>query len=122
MTAHIPRVSIGLAVYNGERFLRQTLDSIAAQTFEGFELVISDNASSDSTEEICRTYAARDSRIKYSRNSVNIGGNDNFNRAFRLSSGQYFRWSAADDIFAPTSLEVCVNVLDEHAEVVLCYP
>jgi glycosyltransferase involved in cell wall biosynthesis len=122
MMTHTPRVSIGLAVYNGERFLKQTLDSIVAQTFEDFELVVSDNASSDSTEEICKGYAARDSRIKYSRNSVNIGANHNFNRAFQLSSGQYFRWSAADDLFEPTSLEVCVNVLDEHPEVALCYP
>jgi glycosyltransferase involved in cell wall biosynthesis len=119
---HTPRVSIGLAVHNGEKFLKQTLDSIVAQTFEDFELVISDNASSDGTAEICTTYAARDSRVKYSRNSLNIGVNNNFNRAFQLSSGQYFRWSAADDLFAPTSLEVCVSVLDEHPAAVLCYP
>jgi glycosyltransferase involved in cell wall biosynthesis len=118
----MPRVSIGLAVYNGEKYLRPTLDSIMAQTFEDFELVISDNASTDGTEEICRTYAAQDSRIKYSRNSVNIGVNNNFNRVFRLSAGQYFRWSAADDLFEPTSLEACVKVLDEHPEAVLCYP
>src|SRR5436190_3693526 len=122
MMGRIPRVSIGLAVYNGEKYLSQTLDSIVDQTFGDFELVISDNASSDGTEDICRQYAARDARIRYSQSPVNIGLTNNFNRAFRLSSGQYFRWAAADDVFAPTSLERCVDILDKHSEVVLCYP
>src|SRR5260370_35870186 len=107
---HTPQVSIGLGVYNGEPFLKDTLDSILAQTFEDFELIISDNASSDHTEEICRNYAARDRRIKYSRNPVNLGLYTNLNEVFRRSFGQYFRWSAADDLFEPTSLEVCVDV------------
>jgi len=122
LIASRPRVSVGLAVYNGERFLPKTLDSILAQTFKDFELIISDNASSDATEEICRRYAANDARIRYSRNRLNIGLSNNFNRVFHLSSGEYFRWSPADDLFAPTSLEECVDVLDNHAEVVLCYP
>lgn len=117
-----PRVSIGLGVYNGERFLRQTLDSILAQTFKDFELILSDNASTDGTEAICLEYAARDARINYSRNPSNIGLVNNFNRVFRLATGQYFRWSSADDLFAPTSLEECVKVLDQHPELVLCYP
>jgi glycosyltransferase involved in cell wall biosynthesis len=117
-----PRVSIGMPVYNGARFLRQALDSILAQTFEDFELIISDNSSSDGTEGICREYAADDARIRYSRNSANIGMAQNFNRVFRLSSGEYFRWSSADDVFDTTSLEQCVQVLDEHPEVVLSYP
>src|SRR2546428_8185883 len=120
--ARIPRVSIGLGVYNGQVFLNQTLDSILAQTFDDFELIISDNASTDGTEEICREYAARDGRIRYSRNATNIGSNGNFKRVFQLATGEYFRWSAADDLFAPTSLQECVNVLDDHPKVVLCYP
>ncbi len=117
-----PRVSIGLPVYNGERYLREALDSLRAQTFTDFELIICDNASSDSTEEICRTYAAADGRIRYFRNPANIGVDRNFNRTFELSSGQYFRWAAADDISAPAYVERCVEVLDQRPEVVLCYP
>jgi glycosyltransferase involved in cell wall biosynthesis len=117
-----PPVSIGLGVYNGERFLRATLESIVSQSLGDFELIISDNASSDGTREICKEYAAKDNRIRYSRNLTNIGLSNNFNRVFQLSSGRYFRWSAADDIFAPTSLQECVNVLDQCPEVVLCYP
>src|SRR5438128_542667 len=75
-----PRVSIGLPVYNGERYLRLALDSLLSQTFTDFELIISDNASTDGTTEICRAYAARDARIRYSRLEHNIGGSPNFNR------------------------------------------
>ncbi|HYR84497.1 MAG TPA: glycosyltransferase [Terriglobia bacterium] len=119
---HRPRISIGLGVYNGGKFLRPTLDSIVAQTFGDFELIISDNASTDGTEETCREFAARDTRIRYSRNPTNIGLFNNFNRVFHLSSAQYFRWSSADDLFDRRSLEECVKVLDDHPEVVLCYP
>lgn len=118
----MPRVSIGMPVRNGERFLRQSLDSILAQTFEDFELVISDNASCDRTRDICCEYANKDGRIRYVRNEANLGASENYNRVFQLSSGQYFRWAAGDDLFAPTSLERCVAVLERNNEVVLCYP
>jgi glycosyltransferase involved in cell wall biosynthesis len=118
-----PRISIGLPVYNGEKFLEQTLDSILAQTFEDYELVISDNASTDRTEEICRTYANQDKRISYYRNPENRGAAWNYNRVFALSSGKYFKWAAHDDICAPRLLERCIEVFDNNpSSVVLCYP
>lgn len=117
-----PKVSIGLPVYNGENYLEKALDSILSQTFEDFELVISDNASNDRTEEICRTYAAGDSRICYFRNASNIGGSNNGNLTFKLSKGKYFRWAGHDDIFAPELLEKCVAILDEDPAIVLCHP
>jgi len=117
-----PSVSIGLPIRNGERFLAATLESILGQTFEDFELILSDNASSDSTADICVAYAKRDKRVKYNRNTTNLGLTQNFNRAFELSSGKYFRWSSADDLFAPTSIAVCLEVLSNHPEVALCYP
>ncbi len=116
------RVSIGLPVYNGERFLKEALDSILAQTFEDFELIISDNASYDKTEEICREYASRDRRIRYHRFEKNHGAARNYNYVFGMSRGEYFRWATADDFCAPESLRKCVNVLDHEPEVVLCYP
>src|SRR5262249_38674640 len=91
-------VSIGMAVYNGERYLPQTLDSLLAQTYSDFELIICDNCSIDGTEEICRSYVARDSRIHYYRNRTNIGVDRNFNLAFKLSRGKYFKWAADDDL------------------------
>ena len=121
MTEKKPRVSIGLPVYNAERFLEQALDGILAQTYTDFELVICDNASTDATQAICQRYAARDSRVKYHRNPENIGVSRNFNRTFELSSGEYFKWCCHDDIPAPTFLEKCVAVLDARPEVVLCY-
>jgi glycosyltransferase involved in cell wall biosynthesis len=119
--ATTPRVSIGLAVYNGERFLRAAIESIITQTYNDFELIISDNASTDGTARICQEYAARDHRIRYSRNSVNIGGANNENLTFTLARGEFFRWAAHDDICAPTLIERCVEVLDAQPDVVLCY-
>ena len=121
MSNSTPRVSIGLPVYNGEQFLKEALDSILAQTFEDFEVIISDNASTDSTKEICQAYVAKDSRIRYFRNETNIGAAKNFNRTFELSSGEYFKWAAHDDAYVPTFLEKCVSVLDQSPSVVLCY-
>lgn len=121
-TTRMPSVSIGLPVYNGEKFLPQALDSLLVQTFKDFELIISDNASTDGTEEICLSYTARDRRIRYFRNEKNLGIVKNFNRVFELSSGAYFKWHSADDLCAPDLLEKCKAILDRHPEVVLCYP
>jgi len=118
----MPRISIGLPVYNGERYLIETLESIIAQSFEDFELVISDNASTDRTPEICKDYSLNDGRIRYYRNEENIGAAGNYNRVFALSSGTYFKWISHDDLSAPTFLENCVEVLDCEPDVVLCYP
>ena len=118
---HTPKVSIGLPVYNGEPYLRQTLDAILAQTYENFELIICDNASTDATEEICRRYAARDKRIGYYRQQHNIGATGNFNQVFQLSSGEYFKWAAHDDLIALDYLDWCVEVLDCDRSVVLCH-
>lgn len=117
-----PRVSIGMPVYNSERWLAATLESILAQTFVDFELIISDNNSSDRTGKICQEYAGRDARIKYSRNAKNIGANPNFNRVFRLSSADYFKWASSNDVIEREMLAKCVEVLDKHPDVVLCYP
>jgi glycosyltransferase involved in cell wall biosynthesis len=118
----IPRVSIGLPVYNGERFLRQSIDSILAQTFRDFELVVCDNASTDATGPICEEYATRDPRVRYFRNSRNIGGINNANLTFLRSRGELFRWAAHDDVCGPTLLERCVEVLDDRPRAVGVYP
>src|SRR5438128_3187989 len=109
-----PSVSLGLPVFNGEAFLVQVLESILAQTYGDFELIISDNASTDATPDICRVYAARDPRIRYVRNATNVGAARNFNRVFQLSTGEYYKLANADDVCAPTLVERCVAVLDTH--------
>jgi len=119
----MPRVSIGMPVYNGARFMEEALDSILAQDFTDFELIISDNASTDDTEPICRRYAERDGRIRYCRNDRNMGAAWNYNRLVALARGGYFRWLAHDDIWAPASLSRCVETLDRGGQrVVLAYP
>lgn len=115
-------VSIGVPVFNGERYLRDALDSILAQTYSNFEVIISDNASTDRTQEICRDYEFQDSRIHYYRNEKNLGAARNFNRVFQLSSGEYFKWAAHDDLIAPDFLMECVKALNRDPSVVLCYP
>jgi glycosyltransferase involved in cell wall biosynthesis len=117
----MPLVSIGLPVYNGEEYLAQTIESLLTQTFTDFELIISDNASTDGTEQICRRYAANDPRIRYSRNERNIGAGGNYNRVFALSTGKYFKWAAHDDLCGPEYLRRCVAVLETTPPVVLCY-
>ncbi len=117
----IPRVSVGLPVYNGERFLPETLDSILKQTFRDWELIISDNASTDHTRDICLEYAQRDRRVRYYRNDRNLGSAKNFNRTVELARGEYFKSASADDLCGPELLARSVPVLDTHHEVVLCY-
>jgi glycosyltransferase involved in cell wall biosynthesis len=116
------RVGIGLPVYNGERHIAETLESLLAQTYEDFDLIISDNASIDRTEEICREYTDSDSRVRYTRNSENLGAARNYRRVFELSSCEYFRWANCDDVFAPDSLARCIEVLDQDISIVLTYP
>lgn len=116
-----PRVSLGLPVFNGEKYLEETLDSILAQTFTDFELIISDNASTDRTQAICQDYVDRDGRIRYFRNDKNLGAAPNYNRTFELSSGDYFKWVAADDLLNSEYLAHCVDVLDKNLDVVLVF-
>ncbi len=116
----MPAISIGMPVYNGERYLPMAIDSLLGQTFEDFELNISDNGSTDRTQEICRDYAQREPRIHYVRNQQNIGAAGNFARVFELATGPYFRWLSVDDYCAPTCLEKTKAVLDTKPDIVLC--
>ena len=122
MTTTNPRVSIGLPVFNGENYLENTLQSILSQTYADFQLIISDNASTDQTQEICVRYSKLDPRIQYYRNTTNIGAAKNYNQFVNLALGTYFKWIAHDDPIAPTYLERCVSILDTHPEFVMCYP
>ena len=116
-------VTVGMPVYNGDRFLRAALESILAQTHEDFALFISDNGSTDDTQEICRHFASRDERISYERHEQNLGAAWNYNRVFLVSGGAYFKWAAADDLLAPTCLERCVETLSNAPDsVVMVYP
>lgn len=115
-------VTIGVPVYNGARFLRQCLDSLLAQTYRNFVLVISDNASTDSTPEICRSYASADSRVRYHRNPVNIGMYGNFNRVLTLVRTPYLKLANADDFWAPTMLADAMEQMEQDPSLVLCHP
>lgn len=116
------RVSIGLPVFNGENYLSESIVSVLRQTYKDFELIICDNSSTDRTAEICQRYASEDSRVRYYRNPRNLGASPNYNRTFDLSSGEYFKWMAHDDVIVPEYLERCVAALDHEPDAVLAQP
>jgi glycosyltransferase involved in cell wall biosynthesis len=116
-----PTLSVGLPVYNGARHLARALDSILQQTYGDLELIVSDNASTDDTADICATYAARDPRVRYYRQSQNIGLPGNWNFVVTLARGRYFKWASANDYLDPRSLAACVAMLEAAPEAVLAY-
>ncbi|MPZ64365.1 MAG: glycosyltransferase [Pseudonocardiaceae bacterium] len=119
--SRVPRLSIGLPVYNGEQYLAEALDALLGQSYEDFELIISDNASTDGTADICRHYAAQDPRIRYIRQPHNIGAAPNHNVVFREARGELFKWASHDDLYGRELLRRCVEALDEHPHVVLAH-
>lgn len=116
-----PRLSIGLPVYNGDKYLSESLESLLGQTYEEFELIISDNASTDGTAEICRHYAEQDSRIRYVRQDHNIGCAPNHNFVLTESKGELFKSASHDDLYASELIERCIEALDGDPRVVLAH-
>jgi len=119
--SHAPRLSIGLPVYNSEETLGESLEALLGQTFDDFELIISDNASTDGTQEICRHYAGQDSRIRYLRQERNLGRVPNHNFTIQQARGELFKWGASSDLYARDYLRLCVDALDKHPDVVLAH-
>ena len=113
-------LSIGLAVYNGEKHLRESIDSLLAQDVNDLELVICDNASTDSTQAICLEYVASDSRVTYHRNETNIGAAANYNRVFGLCTGRYFMWGSDDDVWDRRFARKCIKMLETSPDAVMC--
>jgi glycosyltransferase involved in cell wall biosynthesis len=115
------RLSIGLPIYNGETFLAESLEALLGQSYADFELIISDNASTDRSADICRSYASQDSRIRYVRQPRNIGMVPNHNFVLRQARTELFKWASDDDLYARDLLRRCVDALDEHPHVVLAH-
>jgi len=117
----VPRLTVGLPVYNGENYLAQSLDALLGQTYDDFELVISDNTSTDATASICARYQALDQRIRYIRQPRNIGCAPNHNFLVGQARGEFFKWAAHDDLYASDLLERCVEALDKDPHIVLAH-
>lgn len=122
MTTRVPLVGIALPVYNGENFVAQAIQCMLDQTFSDWEMVISDNASTDRTLSICREFADHDRRIRIYQSPRNMGVSFNFNQAYRLSRGRFFKWITHDDLFAPEFIETCIQELETDERVVLAFP
>ncbi|WP_319525812.1 glycosyltransferase family 2 protein [uncultured Desulfosarcina sp.] len=116
-----PLVSVAMPVFNGEPYIEEAIRCVLNQTYNNLELVISDNASTDNTEQVCRDFKEKDDRVVYIRNTSNIGAAKNYNQAFRNTTGLYFRWHNADDLCSPRLVEVCLEVLMGNPDTVLCY-
>jgi glycosyltransferase involved in cell wall biosynthesis len=115
-----PLVSVGLPVYNGENYIAEAIASVLSQTCADLELIIQDNASTDRTAEICREFLSKDSRVRYYRNPRNLGAAPNYNLAYHLARGRYFKWLAHDDRMLPGYLEAAVQALEARPDAVLC--
>jgi glycosyltransferase involved in cell wall biosynthesis len=107
-----PKVSVGMPVFNGEKYLKEAIDSILSQSFTDFELIISDNASTDSTQTICEDYLFKDNRISYIRQAENLGANANFEFVLQQAVGKYFMWAAYDDRWDVDFIKTGVSILD----------
>lgn len=117
-----PLVTVGVPVYNAERYVAQSIECLLAQTFRDFVIVISDNASTDRTGDICQQYAKHDPRIRYHRNDTNIGMPGNFNLTFQMARSKYFRWATADDYCDREMLQDAVERMESDPSLALCYP
>jgi glycosyltransferase involved in cell wall biosynthesis len=119
--AAVPRLTVGLPVYNGENYLAESLDALLGQSFADFELIISDNASTDATPDICLRYQKQDSRVRYVRQPNNIGLAPNHNFTVEQARGELFKWASHDDLYARDLLKFCVEALDDDPRVVLAH-
>ncbi|MFT5113901.1 MAG: glycosyltransferase involved in cell wall biosynthesis [Parasphingorhabdus sp.] len=116
-----PLVSIGLPVFNGEEYLATAIQSILCQTLNDFELVVMDNASTDSSAGIATEIAQRDKRVKVLSWNKNVGAAANFNKVFEISKGKYFKWAAHDDVLHENFLEYCEAFLSANRHYVLVH-
>jgi len=118
----VPLVSIGVPVYNGAKFLGRALDTLLSQDLGDLEIIVSDNASSDATPEVCHEYARLDGRIRVVRQPRNLGAPANWNFVARAARGQYFKWASASDLCAPGLLRAAVDCLTAQPQAMLAYP
>ena len=111
-------VTVGVPVFNGEKFIEKRLDSILSQTLDNFEVIISDNASLDNTPTICKEYAEKDNRIKYFNQGKNIGPLSNFNFVLHQARSEFFVWAAVDDLWDAEFLSKNIEVLQSRKDMV----
>lgn len=118
----LPLISIGIPAYNAAATIGSTIEGLLAQSCGDFELIVSDNASTDATRDVVENYKRRDARIRYERQPVNIGANGNYSHVVRCARGEFFKWSSSSDWCAPTFLERCLEMLSVHGDTVLVAP
>lgn len=118
----MPGLIVGMPVYNGSAHIAKALDSLLAQTYTDFALIISDNCSTDDTEEICREYERRDERVRFTKRETNRGATANYNGLVNMAEAEYFKWASSNDICKDTFFAKCISALEHNPNAVLCYP
>lgn len=116
-----PLVSIGMPVYNEDRFIAESLKSLLAQDYPSTEIIVSDNASTDRTGDICREFVAKNERIRYHRFEHNCGATENFKKVLGVARGKYFMWASGHDLWAPDLVSECVRLLEAEPDAVIAF-
>lgn len=122
MASATPRITIGMPVFNGAETIAASIEALLGQTFGDFELVVSDNASTDATRQVVEGLALQDARVRYRRQAANIGANNNYSHLAVLARGEFLKWASASDWCAPTFLERCLGLLTRNPDAVLAAP
>lgn len=121
MSKQLPKISIGLPVFNGERYLFKALNALRSQTYTNIEIVILDNNSNDLTEKICTDLKLIDERIKYFKNTTNIGPFPNINKVLTLATGKYYMWASYDDLWDKDYVEIMFKLLEKNSNAILAF-
>lgn len=120
-TSYLPMVSVGMPVFNEERFLEKSLLSLSSQSYQNLEIIVSDNASTDRTEKICREFSNRDKRIRYYRFENNQGATANFKHVVDLAQGRYFMWASGHDLWSPNLISDCIQLLEGNPNAMIAF-
>lgn len=115
-----PLVTIGVPVYNGEKYLSQAIDSILAQDYLNIEIIIIDDCSQDESSNICQKYASLEPRITFLKSPTNAGMFANYRKILQIANGTYFTWVAQDDVIAPNCISTIIKYMEMNNDVVLC--
>lgn len=117
----MPKISVILPVYNGEKYLKAAIESVLSQTCQHFELIIIDDCSTDASREIAQRYTSLDRRISYHRNDTNLKLPKALNKGFSKANGDYWTWTSCDNLYLPDALEKMTRALENHPDVGLVY-
>ena len=117
----MPKITVGLPIYNEQKHISEAIESLKGQTYADFDVFISDNCSTDATSAICREKIGNDRRFRFSSHSRNLGAASNFEHAFRVSDREYFAWLGGHDFISHDFLKTLSFILDESNQTSMAF-